>query len=87
MQVLGDNLLALIKLYNYRGIPIPIVRRIARQVLVALDYLHTTCQIIHTDLKPENIMLTQALRPRKWAPTPDAPTPSRHLPHHLTSGE
>lgn len=40
MQVLGENLLALIKMYQYRGIPIPVVRNIARQMLVGLDYLH-----------------------------------------------
>ena len=40
-EVLGDNLLALIKHFRYRGIPLPIVRSVARQVLVALDYLHT----------------------------------------------
>jgi serine/threonine-protein kinase SRPK3 len=39
-EVLGDNLLALIKRYKYRGIPLIIVRSIARQVLVGLDYLH-----------------------------------------------
>ena len=31
-QVLGDNLLALIKAMDYRGIPIPVVKRIAWQV-------------------------------------------------------
>ena len=31
-QVLGDNLLALIKAMDYRGIPIPIVKRITWQV-------------------------------------------------------
>jgi hypothetical protein len=30
--VLGDNLLSLIKLHNYRGIPIATVKQIARQV-------------------------------------------------------
>ena len=27
------------------------------QVLMALDYMHTQCEIIHTDIKPENILL------------------------------
>lgn len=55
-EVLGKNLLSLIKRYNYKGIPIPIVREICRQTLIGLDYLHRICQIIHTDLKPENVV-------------------------------
>lgn len=27
------------------------------QVLEGLDYLHTKCRIIHTDIKPENILI------------------------------
>lgn len=45
------------KRYNYRGIPIPIVRVIAQQCLVGLDYLHRICKIIHTDVKPENVLV------------------------------
>ena len=56
MEVLGKNLLSLIKKYDYRGIPIPIVRRLARQLLLGLDYMHRVCGIIHTDLKPENVV-------------------------------
>ena len=37
---LGDNLLTLIKRYDYLGIPIPGVRRIAIGILKGLDYLH-----------------------------------------------
>jgi len=55
-EVLGKNLLNLIKKYDYRGIPIPIVREICRQTLMGLDYLHRICNIIHTDLKPENVV-------------------------------
>ena len=57
-EILGVNLLEIIKRYNYRGIPLPLVRIIARQVLIGLDYLHRICNIIHTDLKPENVLLS-----------------------------
>ena len=30
---------------------------IARQVLEGLDFLHSKCSIIHTDLKPENVLI------------------------------
>jgi serine/threonine-protein kinase SRPK3 len=46
-EVLGDNLLSLIKRYKYRGIPIPVVRNVARQVLIGLDYLHRFVSFIH----------------------------------------
>lgn len=59
-------MLTLIKEYDYRGIPLHVVRRLTKQILVALDYLHSKLHIIHTDLKPENVMLTQPIRPRKW---------------------
>ena len=32
------------------------------QVLHGLDYLHTKCKIIHTDIKPENILLCNPKR-------------------------
>lgn len=51
-EVLGENLLSLIKRFHHRGIPVPIIQQIARQVLLALEYMHNKCGIIHTDLKP-----------------------------------
>jgi len=57
-EILGVNLLEIMKRYEYRGIPIPIVRRMAKQVLISLDYLHRYCRIIHTDLKPENVIVS-----------------------------
>ncbi|KAF4532624.1 hypothetical protein B566_EDAN011537 [Ephemera danica] len=56
-EVLGANLLKLIIRSNYQGIPLQNVKTIIRQVLEGLDYLHTKCRIIHTDIKPENILL------------------------------
>ncbi|XP_076344638.1 SRSF protein kinase 3-like isoform X2 [Tachypleus tridentatus] len=56
-EVLGHNLLKLIIRSSYQGIPIANVKTIIRQVLEGLDYLHSKCKIIHTDIKPENILL------------------------------
>jgi len=56
-EVLGHNLLKLILKSNYHGIPIQNVKTITRQVLEGLDYLHTKCKIIHTDIKPENVLI------------------------------
>lgn len=56
-EVLGENLLGLIKRYQHRGVPSFIVKQIAKQILLGLDYLHTECKIIHTDLKPENVLI------------------------------
>merc|ERR1711972_36838 len=57
MGVLGHNLLKLIIRSNYQGIPLENVRLIIRQVLEGLDYLHRKCDIIHTDIKPENVLV------------------------------
>lgn len=56
-EILGVNLLEIIKRYNYKGVPMPLCRVLAKQILIGLDYLHRICGIIHTDLKPENILL------------------------------
>ncbi|XP_037068084.1 SRSF protein kinase 3-like isoform X2 [Pollicipes pollicipes] len=56
-EVLGHNLLKLIIRSNYQGIPLPNVKSIVKQVLEGLDYMHTKCKIIHTDIKPENVLL------------------------------
>lgn len=62
-EMLGENLLKVIQKYDYRGIPILIVRDFARQICVGLDFLHRHCRIIHTDLKPENILVARAPPP------------------------
>eukprot|EP01029_Cantina_marsupialis_P012112 TRINITY_DN2674_c0_g1_i1.p1 TRINITY_DN2674_c0_g1~~TRINITY_DN2674_c0_g1_i1.p1 ORF type:complete len:849 (-),score=235.13 TRINITY_DN2674_c0_g1_i1:252-2798(-) len=56
-EVFGVNLLDIIRHFDFTGIPISIVKIISKQVLLGLHYLHVDCGIIHTDLKPENVLL------------------------------
>ena len=55
-EILGVNLQEVIKRYNFKGVPLHLCRRLAKQILIGLDYLHRVCGIIHTDLKPENVL-------------------------------
>ncbi|CAN4118145.1 unnamed protein product [Withania somnifera] len=64
-EYLGDNLLSLIKYTDYRGLSIHMVKEICFHVLVGLDYLHRQFSIIHTDLKPENVLLGSTIDPSK----------------------
>lgn len=57
-EVLSKSLLSLIKRFNYRGVPIKLIKVISRQILQGLLYSHEDCKIIHTDLKPENILFS-----------------------------
>jgi serine/threonine-protein kinase SRPK3 len=47
-EVLGENLLGLIKRHQNKGVPMHLVKQIAKQVLLGLDYMHRCCGIIHT---------------------------------------
>lgn len=64
-DVLGDNLLTLIKRYDYLGVPLLGVKSLTRSMLKGLSYLHGEKNIIHTDLKPENVLLTFKLPEKK----------------------
>ena len=56
----GDNLLHLIRRSDHTGLPEKNVKRIAKQMMQGLHYLHTVCGIIHTDIKPENVLIQLA---------------------------
>ena len=59
---LGGSLLDLIKHYRFKGIPTDLVRPLVVAMLSGLAFLHS-CRIIHTDLKPENVLLVAPLPP------------------------
>ncbi|CAK63314.1 unnamed protein product (macronuclear) [Paramecium tetraurelia] len=59
MEILGPTLLDLIRFYEkkHSSISIQLGKEITKQILIGLIYSHDACQIIHTDIKPENIMI------------------------------
>ncbi|KAG2155433.1 kinase-like protein [Suillus clintonianus] len=57
-EPLGETLLALIQRNKKKGVPKPLVKVIAKQVLLGLQYLHEECDLVHTDIKPENILIS-----------------------------
>ncbi|XP_010535640.1 PREDICTED: SRSF protein kinase 2-like [Tarenaya hassleriana] len=64
-EYLGDNLLSLIKYSDYRGVPLHMVKELCFHILAGLDYLHRELSIIHTDLKPENVLLCSMIDPSR----------------------
>ncbi|RWW49489.1 hypothetical protein BHE74_00044402 [Ensete ventricosum] len=65
VESLGDSLLRLIRYNHNKGIGLNRVKTICRSILVGLDYLHRELGIIHTDLKPENVLLVSTINPAK----------------------
>ncbi|CAK78470.1 unnamed protein product (macronuclear) [Paramecium tetraurelia] len=59
MEILGPTLLDLIRFYEKKNssMSIQLGKEVTKQVLIGLIYAHEVCQIIHTDIKPENIMI------------------------------
>ncbi|KAH7910212.1 kinase-like domain-containing protein [Hygrophoropsis aurantiaca] len=58
-DVLGCNMVALRGLQaNGRSFPVGLAKRIIKQTLLALDYLHRECNLVHTDVKPDNVLVS-----------------------------
>lgn len=55
-ECLGRSLYDFMKTHGFKPFPLFCVRDFARQLLEALDFIHSF-GLIHTDLKPENILL------------------------------
>lgn len=56
-ELMGPSLLNLIIQSNYQGLEQEGVKNIIKQILLGLMYLHEKCRIVHTDIKPENILI------------------------------
>lgn len=56
-EPLGESLFAVLQQHNQ--IPYSAVRRITAQLLRGLQFLHS-CNILHTDLKPENVLVVRS---------------------------
>ncbi|KAF8559300.1 Pkinase-domain-containing protein [Imleria badia] len=57
-EPLGENLLALVERNKKKGVPQTLVKLITKQILLGLQYLHDECDLVHTDIKPENILIS-----------------------------
>lgn len=65
-ECLGPSLYDFLKRHDYQPFPMVCVRHFCRQLLEALEFLHSF-NLIHTDLKPENILLTNCCEePYEW---------------------
>ncbi|KAM3141856.1 hypothetical protein pb186bvf_005942 [Paramecium bursaria] len=55
--VQGGELFKLLQ--KYSGLPETVVVFLVAEIVIALEYLHNTLNVIYRDLKPENVMLTE----------------------------
>ncbi|PYI09675.1 kinase-like protein [Aspergillus sclerotiicarbonarius CBS 121057] len=53
---LWESVLAFLHRNPVRRLPPPVLAFILKRLFLALDYLHTECQVIHADIKADNIM-------------------------------
>ncbi|CAH0474625.1 unnamed protein product [Peronospora belbahrii] len=57
-EVLGTNLYDFLRMRHFRGVAMSSVRTVGKQLAQALKFLKLQ-QVIHCDLKPENVVLMQ----------------------------
>ncbi|GKZ55682.1 hypothetical protein AnigIFM49718_000765 [Aspergillus niger] len=54
---LWENVRTFLHRNPVRRLPVPVLAFVLKRVFLALDYLHTECQVIHTDIKADNISM------------------------------
>ncbi|KAG7450208.1 kinase-like protein [Guyanagaster necrorhizus] len=91
-EPLGENLLALIERNKKHGVSRALVKVITRQILLGLQYLHDECDLVHTDIKPENILIsipdieTHISTELSQSPSPTSRRVGVPLPSNIRSG-
>lgn len=55
-ETLSLNLYSLLEIIKFRGLSLKIIKMFSRRILTGLDFIHKQ-NIIHCDIKPENIMI------------------------------
>ncbi|KAL6303400.1 kinase-like domain-containing protein [Sparassis latifolia] len=56
-EVLGMDLNNLRDQYPGRALPLPLLKLFLQHLLTSLDFIHFGCELTHTDLRPDNVML------------------------------
>ncbi|KAJ7057985.1 kinase-like domain-containing protein [Mycena amicta] len=69
-ELLGEGLDRYAKRFPYQQLPIKLIQTVMRQVILAVSYLHEKCNILHTDIKSNNILLVDGI----LLATPTIPT-------------
>ncbi|QVM13755.1 hypothetical protein D8B26_008386 [Coccidioides posadasii str. Silveira] len=54
---LWESVLTFLRRNPIHRLPVPVMATVLKYLLLALDYLHSECKIIHGDIKSDNIML------------------------------
>ncbi|XP_055336163.1 serine/threonine-protein kinase SRPK-like [Paramacrobiotus metropolitanus] len=57
MEITGPSLFSVCRRAGNHGLKLQTVRNLTRRILEGLAYMHEKAQMIHTDLKPENVSL------------------------------
>ncbi|KAK4041449.1 Serine/threonine-protein kinase [Parachaetomium inaequale] len=56
-KAMGPDMSRYRRLFPKQRIQIPLMKEISRQLLLALSCLHNECRVIHTDIKPQNMLV------------------------------
>lgn len=74
-ELLGERLDQFAKRFPHRRVPMAIIKTLSRQIISAILYLHEKCDIIHADIKSNNVLFTLPEGVLSTAPIADQTSP------------